>query len=129
MQNNMPMTKGCRLLTPHRVAFRLSRILFCGSIAFNSGLFSLLLLVCAGPFMPSGDFWEGFAYLWLFSLPVVVVCASACWQVYPRYVAAAGVAARVVLYVGLVIATSVAAPGITLLMLIVVARVAALRAA
>lgn len=95
---------------PHGGACRLSRILFCGSIALNAGLLSLLLLVCAGPFVRSGDFWQGLAFLWLFSLPLVLACAGVSWRAYPRYAAANGTTSRVMLYVGLVMATAVAAP-------------------
>jgi hypothetical protein len=107
----------------------LSRILFSGSIALNAGLLSLLLLVCAGPFMRSGEFWEGLAFLWVFSLPAVVVSAGVRWRVYPRYVAIDGIQSRLTLYVGLVVATTVGAPGITYLVLALVSLIGALHAA
>jgi hypothetical protein len=100
----------------------MARFLFSGSLLLNAVLLSLLLLVCSGPFMPGGEHWEGWAYIWLFSLPAMLMCAAACSFAYPRYRAAPSTRSRVALYLGMVGATVVAAPVLTLLVWEVLSR-------
>jgi hypothetical protein len=102
---------------------RMSKWLFSGSIFLNAILLSLLALVGSGPFVPSGEHWEGLAFNWLFSLPLMLVLSLALSQGYANYRSAVGTFARVGRYVAYVLLAALGAPALTVLFLRAIARV------
>ena len=83
-----------------------SRVLFGISLSANATLLSLLVLVCSGPFLPTGEHFFGLAFIWVFTLPGVFVASGFLSAQLSRYMAWDRAPKRIAFYLGLVVATS-----------------------
>lgn len=94
----------------------MSRVLFATSLAVNAALLLLIAIaVYAAYFVPRGEEWLVWGYLWGASLPGVVAVSIILVRLQPRYMAAPTWASRLAIYLACVAGASALALSATLL--------------
>ena len=96
----------------------MSRALFAASLVVNAALLLLIAIaVYAAYFVPRGEEWLVWGYVWGASLPGVVAVSVLFVRVQPRYMAAPTWVSRLAIYAACVVGASALALAATLLAL------------
>ena len=82
-------------------------------IAVSSSILSLIITVIIGTYFIHGEEAIGIGFIWIFSLPLIIVFSSESSHFFRKYLNSKNFKLRAVFYVGIIIGVTLIAPFVT----------------